>query len=62
MRDWKCRRPLIVPGATLYICRSHQSDAGRDAYIIAASQAFRRNYRPMEAIIRQALETARKEP
>ncbi len=35
------------------------SAAGRDKYILAASQAFRKNYRPMEEAIRAALESAR---
>jgi cell filamentation protein len=39
-----------------------KTDAGREAYIAAASQAFSRNYAPMEAVIRRALETARKGP
>jgi cell filamentation protein len=39
-----------------------QSDAGRDAYIVAASQAFGSNFAPLEAIIRRALETARGGP
>lgn len=39
-----------------------QSDAGRAAYIAGASQAFGRNYQPLEAIIRHALATARQGP
>ena len=33
-----------------------QSDAGQEQYIIAASQAFSRNYRPMQQVIRLALQ------
>lgn len=36
-----------------------QSDVGRDRYIHAAGQAFRRSYSPMAEIIRQALLDAR---
>lgn len=39
-----------------------QTAAGRNLYIAAASQAFRRNYAPMEDVIRRALETARGGP
>ncbi len=39
-------RPLLV---------YDQSDAGQAKYIIAASQAFNRNYRPMLDVIRSAL-------
>jgi cell filamentation protein len=39
-----------------------KTDTGRNAYIAAASQAFSRNYAPLEAIIRRALESARGEP
>jgi len=39
-----------------------QSEPGRDRYILAASQAFKRNYRPMEEIIRQALAAAMQGP
>ena len=42
--------------------RYDQTDAGREAYILAASQAFQRNYRPMVEIIRQALAAAQHEP
>lgn len=37
-----------------------QSEAGGQAYIAAAGLAFRRDYQPMTAIIRQALKTARR--
>jgi len=36
-----------------------QSQAGRDNYILAASQAFRKNYQPMEKLIRAALASGR---
>jgi cell filamentation protein len=42
--------------------RYDQSDLGRDQYILAASQAFKRNYQPMIEIIRQALATAKRGP
>jgi cell filamentation protein len=32
-----------------------ESDAGREKYIVAASQAFKKNYQPMVAVIRSAL-------
>lgn len=35
-----------------------QTEVGQESYIIAASQAFGRNYRPMEKVIHQALATA----
>lgn len=44
-------RPLLV---------YDQSQSGKEAYILAASQAFRRNYQPMERVIQQALESARR--
>jgi len=37
-----------------------QSDAGRDQYIAAASAAFKRDYRPMTDVLRQALACSRK--
>lgn len=37
------------------------SDAGREAYIAAAKAAFRKDYQPMAAVIRGALDQARKE-
>jgi cell filamentation protein len=46
-------RPLLV---------YDQSEKGRESYIVAASQAFKRNYAPMEEVIRQALQAARKPP
>lgn len=39
-----------------------QTARGRDLYIAAASQAFKRNYRPMESVIQRALATARAGP
>ena len=39
-----------------------QSEAGRDRYIAGASQAFKRDYRLLEEIIRQALAAAQQEP
>jgi cell filamentation protein len=39
-----------------------QSDRGRDQYIAAASQAFGHNYAPMDKIIAEALQTARRSP
>ncbi len=39
-----------------------QTDEGRDRYIFAASQAFKRNYGPMEEIIRQAAQAGRRPP
>jgi hypothetical protein len=36
------------------------SEAGRDRYILAAGEAFRKNYRPMTEVIRSALVEARK--
>jgi len=39
-----------------------QSNRGRDLYIAAASQAFAKNFAPMEAVIRRALATAREGP
>jgi cell filamentation protein len=39
-----------------------QGESGRDLYILAASQAFKRNYQPMIEIIRQALATAKRAP
>jgi cell filamentation protein len=39
-----------------------QTDAGRDAYIAAAGQAFRRDYSRLETIIRQALAAAEQGP
>lgn len=39
-------RPLLV---------YDQSNAGQEKYIVAASQAFSRNYRPMQEVIRSAL-------
>jgi cell filamentation protein len=44
-------RPLLVYDET---------DAGRETYIIAASQAFRKNYRPMVEVIRAALSEGRR--
>jgi cell filamentation protein len=44
-------RPLLV---------YDDSDAGRDKYILAASQSFRKNYRPMVEVIRSALAEARR--
>jgi cell filamentation protein len=35
-----------------------QSDTGRERYIAAAGQAFKRNYKPLEEIIRQAMAEA----
>jgi cell filamentation protein len=35
--------------------RYDESEDGRDRYILAASQAFRRNYKPMIEIIRQSI-------
>ncbi len=46
-------RPLLV---------YDQSEAGRQRYIAAASQAFKKGYRPLEAIIRQALAEAEQGP
>ena len=37
------------------------SDAGRDRYIYAASEAFKMNYKPMTDVIRAALAEARKQ-
>jgi cell filamentation protein len=37
-----------------------QSSAGKEAYILAASQVFRKNYAPMEQVIRVALEHAQR--
>jgi cell filamentation protein len=34
-----------------------QTDAGQENYIVAASQAFSRNYRPMQEVIRLALKS-----
>jgi cell filamentation protein len=45
-------RPLLVYDDT---------DAGRDRYILAASEAFRKNYRPMTEVIHSALAEARKQ-
>jgi cell filamentation protein len=45
-------RPLLV---------YDQSDDGRDKYIAAASQAFRKNYRPMLDVIRSALAEGRRQ-
>ena len=42
--------------------RYDQSDTDRDEYILAASQAFDRNYEPLAKIIRQALFDARHGP
>jgi cell filamentation protein len=39
-----------------------QTDSGRERYIAAASQAFKRNYRPLEEIIRQAMADAERDP
>lgn len=39
-----------------------QNDAGRQRYIAAANQAFKRNYSPLEAIIRQAMAEAEQGP
>ncbi len=39
-----------------------QSEDGREAYIAAATAAFKKQYRSMEAIIRQALAAARNRP
>jgi len=39
-----------------------QSEAGRERYIAGASQAFKRDYRLLEEIIRQALAAAQQEP
>ena len=39
-----------------------QSDAGRDRYIAAAGHAFRRDYRMLEAIIRQGLAAGEQGP
>lgn len=39
-----------------------QTECGRDLYIAAASQAFGRNFAPMEAVIRRALSTAKGAP
>jgi cell filamentation protein len=46
-------RPMLV---------YNQSEEGRDRYILAASQGFKRNYAPMEEVIRQALKDARIPP
>jgi len=46
-------RPLLV---------YDQTEAGREAYIIGASQSFRRNYRPLELVIRKALAEGRRAP
>ena len=42
--------------------RYDQTDAGRSQYIVAAEQAFKRNYEPMAEIMRRALADARREP
>jgi cell filamentation protein len=44
------------------LLRYDQSDAGRDRYIMAASQVFKRNYQPMQEIIRRALAAALEGP
>jgi len=44
-------RPLLV---------YDDSDAGREKYILAASQSFRKNYRPLVEVIRAALAEARR--
>jgi cell filamentation protein len=44
-------RPLLV---------YDDSDAGRDTYIFAASEAFKMNYQPMTKVIRLALAEATK--
>jgi len=45
------RRPLLI---------YDQSNAGRDRYIAAASAAFKRDYRPMTDVLRQALAESQK--
>jgi cell filamentation protein len=44
------------------LLRYDQTDAGRDEYFAAASQAFGRNYAPLVAILRRALTTGRQGP
>jgi len=61
-RTVKLLTDLLAAQSDRPLLRYDQTDAGRAAYIIAASQAFRHNYQPMETIIRQALAAAREDP
>jgi cell filamentation protein len=57
-RTIKLLTDLLAAQTGRPLLRYDQTDAGREQYILAASQAFRRNYAPMVEIIRQALSAA----
>lgn len=61
-RTIKLATDLLAAQTNRPLLSYDQTDEGRDRYIAAASQAFRQNYAPLEAIIRRALETARSGP
>lgn len=58
-RTIKLVTDLLAAQTQRPLLRYDSSDEGRDAYILAAKAAFKRDYRPLEAIIRRALAAAR---
>lgn len=59
-RTIKLATDLLAAQTGRPLLKYDQTDAGRDRYIVAASQAFKRNYKPMEEVIRQALAAAKR--
>lgn len=61
-RTIKLLTDLLAAQTGRPLLKYDQDDAGRERYILAASQAFRRNYVPMVEIIRLALAAAKQGP
>jgi cell filamentation protein len=61
-RTIKLLTDLLAAQTGRPLLKYNQNDAGREQYILAAGQAFRRNYAPMAEIIRQALAAAKQGP
>jgi cell filamentation protein len=61
-RTIKLLTDLLAAQTARPLLKYDQNDAGRERYILAAGQAFRRNYAPMVEIIRQALTAAQQGP
>lgn len=61
-RAIKLLTDLLAAQTSRPLLKYDQNDAGREQYILAASQAFRRNYAPLVEIIRRALTAAKQGP